>query len=92
MGMVKIKHEIVEAVLAHALELAQRTGAAPADTAASVLAAGALLLSSGMNDEQVRAMLDQAFDFSANVRRDTEARWKKTGFDPYAGERKGSAS
>jgi len=92
MGMVKIQSDVVEAVLKHAIEYGQRERVPLADAAASVLAAGALLLSSGMTDEQLRAMLDQAFDFSAYVRRETEARWKKTGFDPYAGERKGSAS
>lgn len=90
MGMIKIKNDIVMAVIAHAADYGQRNRATAGDTAASVLAAGAMLLSSGMNDEQLRALLEQAFEFSADIRRQTEARWKETGFDPYAGEREGS--
>lgn len=84
MAMVRIHRDAIDAVIAHAWNFGKAERVSLCDMGASLLAAGCAILSSGMNDEQVRALLEQAFEFSAPVRRQTEERWKREGFDPFA--------
>jgi hypothetical protein len=79
-------------MLSQAITHAQLNAVSQLEMGVATLAAGLALLSNGMNDEQVRAMIEQAFQYTAPVRRNTEARWKRSGFDPYAGEAPGKLS
>jgi hypothetical protein len=86
-GMLRLDRAAFERVVAFACEYGLAERLPLADMGASVLAAACAILSSGMNDEQLRAVIEQAFEFTAPARRHTEERWKRTGFDPYAGEK-----
>jgi len=83
MGMVTVRPDIIEAVLGFAITYGQAKPCSAADVGCATLAAGLAILSNGMNDEQVRALLEQAFEYTAPIRSETEARWKRTGFDPF---------
>jgi hypothetical protein len=86
MGMTCLDPAMCEAFFEFASIYGQSRRFTPVDTGAAMLAAALALLSQNMNSEQVRDLLEQAFEWSAPIRRATEERWKATGFDPYANE------
>jgi hypothetical protein len=86
MGFVNVRTDIAEMLLRAARELWIERNIPPSEMASGLVLAGFTILSAGMNDEQVRAVLEQAFEMTAPIRRHTEERWKRTGFDPYKDE------
>jgi hypothetical protein len=78
--MIAFRPDLAKRLLRMAREHSAANDVPAAETGVALLVAGLALLSSGMDDEQVTAVIAQAFEITAPLRRETEARWKRTGF------------
>jgi hypothetical protein len=89
-SLIRHRPEVTEAMVTVATDYGTTHDVQTDEMGVSLLVAGLGLLSTGMNDEQVRALLEQCFELTASLRRATEERWKRTGFDPGLGPKEGS--
>jgi hypothetical protein len=81
MSMITFRPDAARAMVDVAAQYGNALGYLASEMGVALLTAGLTILSSGMDDEQVEALIKQAFDMTAPLRRQTEERWRRTGFD-----------
>lgn len=81
MAMIRFRPEATQAMVDAAAAYGNAHGFLASEMGVALLAAGLSILSAGMDDEQVEALIKQSFEMTAPLRLATVERWKRTGFD-----------
>ncbi len=79
-SFIRIRADVAKELLRMARELGAASEIPASEMATALILAGSSMLSSGMDEEQYRAIVEQVAELTAPLRRATEERWKRTGF------------
>ena len=83
--MIRVRADVAQVLLNFAKAYGKDRHYPPSEMAAALVLAGVTIMSSGMNEEQVRALLEQTMTMTESLREETLKRWKREGFDPFKG-------
>jgi len=79
-SLIQLRWDITQDLVQIAAAHGQKHDVPAVEMAVALMNAGLVILSSGMDEAQVRLLFEQGIDATAPLRAETAERWKRTGF------------